>query len=167
MPNITLKTGQHLNEDAIGRLLNYMVSSPYIISSGSRRVLSYNLQTVIDSFKVVQDKFDKTDGKRIHHIIIGFHEKDLVANGIATQIAEDVVSYLEKRFQCCYVVHHGSSDNPNYIHIHLAVNTISWLDGRRMSEELETLYNLAAYLRQSTGEYYTVQTQASTEYDPE
>lgn len=167
MPFIVMKTGEHRNTDAIDKVIHYIFSSSFYAYGGVNRVFGINEQAIVDSFKVIQEHFDKTDGKHIQHIIIGFDKKEGIGIGMAYNIAIAAAQYIGNRFQCCYAVHKGSSDNPNYVHIHLAINTVSWLDGNRYYETNQNLYDLAGYLNNSTGDmyYWKVRTDPSCSWE--
>ena len=154
MPIIIMTTGAHKNEEAIGNLIDYMYSSSHLVYGSPFMVFSYNQKSIINSFKLVQEHFDGLDKKRIQHIIIGFDNHEKVADGMAWDIAEAATMFLGNRFQCCYAVHHGSSEDPNYVHIHLAVNPVSWLDGNRYYENDQNLYDLKGVLNHHTSGMY-------------
>lgn len=154
MPNIITEIGEHKNEDAIDRLIYYMFSSPFAVRTGTNRVLGCDVESIVNSYKLVQMHHAKTDGKQIQHIIIGTSEAENIMDGMAWVIALAASDYIGSRFQCCYAVHHGSYDNPNYVHIHLAVNTVSWLDGNRYHEKRQNEYDLKNYLNSYTQEMY-------------
>lgn len=167
MPLIVMKTGEHKNADAIDKVIQYIFSSPYYAYGGKNRVFGCNVKAIIDSFKLVQAHYDKTDGKQIQHMIIGFNKHEGIGTGMAYNIALAAAQYIGNRFQCCYVVHKGSGDNPNYVHIHLAINTVSWIDGKRYYENNQNLYDLAACLNSSTNEmyYWSVRTDSSCSWE--
>ena len=154
MPLIVMKTGEHRNIDAIDNVIHYIFSSSFYTYGGTNRVFGLNEQDIIDSFKLVQGHYNKTDGKKIQHTIIGFDKFEGIGIGMAYNIAINAAEYIGNRFQCCYAVHSGSHDKPNYIHIHLAINTISWFDGNRYYENNQNLYDLAGHLNSSTNRMY-------------
>lgn len=149
-----MKIGGHRNPDAIDNVIRYIFSSPFYVYGGVNRVFGLSEQIVIDGFKLVQEHYDKTDGKQIQHVIIGLDKREGVGTGMAYNMAIAAAGYIGKRFQCCYAVHNGSYDDPDYIHIHLAINTVSWLDGNRYYENNQNLYDLAGFLNSSTNGMY-------------
>lgn len=137
-----MKKGEHRNPDAIYNLIHYMFSSPFIVRGGTSVVFANDLESIADSFNLVQMHYGKSDRKRIHYIVIGFNVNEGISDGMAWDTAMAATAYLQHRVQCCYAVHHGSRKNQKYIHIHLAVNTISWADGNGFYEQNQNLYDL-------------------------
>lgn len=164
-----MKTGAHTNNDAIERLIYYMYSSAYNCGGESYMVFNYHLPSIINSFKLVQNHFDKEDRKRIQHIIIGFSKKEFVSEYEACIIGMNALQYIGSRFQCCFVVHHGSINDPDYIHIHIAVNPVSWVDGNRYYECNQNLIDLKEVLDKQTGGMYQwhYKMEASDSYETE
>lgn len=159
MPIIIMTTGAHKNEEAICNLINYMYSSSHLVCGSPYMVFHSDRKSIINSFKLVQEHFGGLDKKRIQHLIIGFEKHEKVADGMAWDIAEAAIMFLGNRFQCCYAVHHGSFEDSNYVHIHLAVNTVSWLDGNRYYENDQNLYDLMGVLNHHTSGMYQWTTQ--------
>lgn len=151
MSIIVMKTGGYKNEDAIDNLIHYMYSSHYFCRGDAYMVFNSSPDYIIQGFKMIQEHFRETDKKRVQHIIIGFSKIEEIKEGMAWCIAESAITYIGNRFQCCYAIHHGSKDDPDYIHIHLAINPVSWLDGNRYYENDQNLYDLKSALN-----YYTL-----------
>lgn len=154
MPVIAMKKGEYRNPDAIYNVIHYMFKSPFIVRGGTGMVFANNLESIVDSFNLVQVHYGKSDRKRIHHIVIGFNETEGISDGMAWDIAIAATAYLQQRVQCCYAVHHGSVEQPKYIHIHLAVNTISWVDGNGFYDQDQNLYDLKSFLNSYTQGMY-------------
>lgn len=149
-----MKTGAHTNNDAIERLIYYMYTSAYYDSGDTCMVFDYNIESIINSFVMVQNHFGKADRKRIQHIVIGFSKSEFITDYEACMMGMSALQYIGSRFQCCFVVHHGSINEPDYIHIHIAVNPVSWMDGNRYYECNQNLIELKEVLDKQTGEMY-------------
>ena len=101
-----------------------------------------------DRMIAVQKYFRKTNKRRIYHWIVSFPEQVKDVNCIKI-IAENIVGLFFENYQVYYGVHEDT-DN---LHIHLAVNAVSYVDGlkwhkskkefevirRRIKEEAETV----------------------------
>ena len=72
----------------------------------------------------IQKLYGKTKGRRVNHWIISFSE-DITDFKVVTQVADAVADYFFKDYQVFGGVH-TSTDN---LHIHFAVNTVSYIDG--------------------------------------
>lgn len=153
MANIIMITGEHKNPEAVDHLIEYIYDSPYYREGDSYMTFSYNIAAVINSFELVQKHYNATSGRRVQHIIIGFKDGEVTLNGLSF-IAQQAAWFIGQRFQCCYGIHCGSENHSGYDHIHLAVNVISYVDGKKYYEIWDNLWALANYLNQVTkGEF--------------
>lgn len=71
--------------------------------------------------------FGQERGVRIRHYVVSFSNKELTNPMIANLIATEIMNAIGGKFQCIYGVHENTSE----LHIHLAFNTVSYLDGSR------------------------------------
>lgn len=138
MPVIVNELGAYQNEDAVARLSGYMTQSPYYSTCNGRGVSGCFPKDVIRSFQFVKGMYGKEDGRQTAHFIIGVKEKEMLIFTELVEIGEAAVDYFyHKGFQSIYALHSGSGKDKNYQHIHLAVNTISYLDGNRLYESFD------------------------------
>lgn len=72
-------------------------------------------------------QFGQECGVRIRHYVVSFPNKELTNPMIANLIATEIMTAIGGKFQCVYGVHENTSE----LHIHLAFNTVSYLDGSR------------------------------------
>lgn len=143
MPVIINKIGNHRNEEALPYLIHYMSTSCYAKYCGGRGIVIGDYEAAILGFRMVKNFFDKDDRKQVAHIIIGTNEKDGLIIDNIIEIAEYTSKYFyQKGFQSYYVIHCGSDENPNYTHIHFAVNTINFNNGIRFYETYGNTYKL-------------------------
>ena len=121
---------------------------------------SYNIQSMISSMENVKRGFNNNSGTQMHHFVISIHpykrmEKDRKMC-YATLVLYDIGNYfLRKGFQSIGVVHvnqdvnvfnKGILDYEENVHIHFLVNSVSFIDGRKLCNvyglRKEILYNL-------------------------
>ena len=121
---------------------------------------SYNIQSMISSMKNVKRGFNNNSRTQMHHFVISIHpnkrmEKDRKIC-YATMVLYDIGNYfLRKGFQSIGVIHvnqdanifnKGILDYEENVHIHFLVNSVSFIDGRKLCNvyglRKEILYNL-------------------------
>lgn len=147
MPVIIHKTGGHRNEGALGHLIRYMSKSCYACYQGGCGIFMGGSESVIVSFDTIKKLFDKDDRKQVTHIIIGAAVREGLIVEDMIEIAEYVSRYLYGNgFQSYYVIHTGSFENPDYPHIHFAVNTVSFSSGLRYYENYANIYGMQKVL---------------------
>lgn len=134
MPVIINKLGAHKNEDAVNHVVGYMLYSKFAIYYNGRGVFMDSPDSVIESFEFTKKMFYKEERKQVAHLIIGSQKEGLGVDG-RIYVAEAALDYFyQNGVQCFYVIHNGSHDNEQNCHIHLAVNTINYKDGKRLTE---------------------------------
>lgn len=111
---------------------------------------SNKISSIVNSFQLVQNHYGIPSGRRVQHIIIGFADRDGVTQNGLDVIARQAAWFIGQRFQCCYGIHQGSENHRCYDHIHLAVNTVSYVDGKRYYETMQNLFELKEFLSQTT-----------------
>lgn len=135
MPIIVNKIGEYRNQGAVENLIEYMSGSPFARSLGGRGITSSVPRQAAEDFAFVKNMYDKNNRKQISHIIIGTQEKENIIELELFGIALSAAEYLyQKGFQSYFVIHCGSYENPDYLHLHLAVNTINYINGTRYYE---------------------------------
>ncbi|SEW20107.1 relaxase/mobilization nuclease domain-containing protein [[Clostridium] fimetarium] len=148
MANLIAITDGYKNEDAVYIVLNYMWS-PYCDNDLSYRgnIYSYNPYIVANQYMAVQKVFMQERGKRICHMVIGFENKEINYDEEVLDVMKLVIDYFKDRFQVFAVIHNGSKHRVDeYLHIHITVNTVSYVDGSRLYDSGEMYYKLKEYL---------------------
>lgn len=82
--------------------------------------------------------YGKWQGNLMKHRVISFRELD----SVMPNEAFDLAAYIAKAYGENYITAYGIHMDTNNIHIHLAIDTISWKDGSRfnISYELKWLW---------------------------
>ena len=75
--------------------------------------------------------------------------KKIITPEEAQWIAEDVARFYSSRYQICYGVHLNTDD----LHIHFALNTVSFIDGKLFSEGWMELEQLKLYVHKVVLKY--------------
>lgn len=106
------------------------------------------------SIDAVYYEFDKVkawwgkeeEGRRqVRHFIVSFRPEELMIEEILP-IAWQIAGYYGTRYQVFYGIH-GDTDYP---HVHFVVNTVSYVDGKMLSEGEKELYELKAMVKDIT-----------------
>lgn len=139
MPNIILIKNEYNNTTALRNVLAYVLRKS-IIYGGYGLDVNYAFEQMC----LVKEVYHKTDGCQLLHVIIAFkaHELQFINFDGMTELCY-MIGDLLKRHQMVYAVHcHNTS-----AHLHLAINTINFVDGRRLSDANSALYKIKALLR--------------------
>ena len=112
------------NIDAPEKLVDYVVRKA-IFSDG----FAVDLNHAAEQIHAVKSFWCETDGRQMVHFILAFdgYENVSLDNDEIIQIAERFCGLFYNRFQIVYGVHFDSGN----IHIHFAMNNVSYIDGKR------------------------------------
>ena len=119
--------GKYKDCDAKCDVVNYILrkdktSEEY--SGVSQNVDEFN---VVDSMNEVSEKFGKTKGVQLRHMIMSFSQEELSDVDSVNEIGKKVMNKIGEEYQTVYAVH---TDKP-HLHIHLVFNSVSHIDGHR------------------------------------
>lgn len=144
MAIIKLVESDYLNEYAVYNVIYYIIGSPYLIYSGymalpypyTSRNIEETALVMKNAFECVRHVYNKDSEKKrlLEHVVIGFEPGECITTFDAEDIAWKIAGFIGQRFQTVYGVHKGSHNNTDYMHIHMAVNRISYVDGKRFYE---------------------------------
>lgn len=116
------------NED-IKRLICYIWRMETVAPWSGQRVYPLTVEGVFDAFLRVQNWFRKLDGRRVMHVIISFPAKSDII--MVEKNARCIAESIGAAYQCIWGVHTDTSN----LHIHFGINAVSYLDGRKITEE--------------------------------
>lgn len=97
------------------------------------------------SIELVSAQFGKADGVQLRYFIISFESGELMDIIFANIISHQVRKYLNTQFQVVYAAH----ENPANPHIHIVMNPVSHVDGRRYYGIRKERYDLMKAIRHS------------------
>lgn len=139
MSNIIIRNLRYENEDALENMFAYgagieidELSSGLVSNYWQPYGVLYNdLQSAINSFKVVKRIYEKIDGNLLHHVIVNIkprgklHEPHATAIKVGNEIG---CSLYNEGFQNVFFIHHRNG----YVHLHIVINSINYKTGNRI-----------------------------------
>lgn len=134
----------YTNADAPEKLIDYVVRKA-IFSDG----FAVDLNHAAEQIHAVKSFWCETGGRQMVHFILAFdgYENVSLSNDEIIRIAEIFCGLFYGRFQIVYGVHFDSWN----IHIHFAMNNVSYIDGKRyLSNRYDNLV-LAGSIESITG----------------
>ena len=158
MSNVIYKNTRYVNTDALENIVSYALrcdkvdldSSLQSVAWSGQGIITKTPKMAINSFRTVKQIFTKNDGNQLHHVIITFKTRQ-VMKPITTYDAIKIMSevgygLLVLGFQNMYFVHNEYDS----IHVHFVINSINFLDGRRISRLKDLTHNIVMKLYQLT-----------------
>ncbi len=151
----TLKTGNKKGSyrdidsklDVISYILNPEKAQHSYIGgmSGTPRNIAENMNDV-------SVYFGKERGVQLRHYIISFSPNEINDPALVNIIAQRIIEYFAEEYQVIYAVH---EDKP-HLHIHIVINSVSFVDGHRYygkREEFNAFRNFIKNLLRQYGIY--------------
>ena len=90
----------------------------------------------------VKRYFGKMSGRQVRHFFISFDNESGLIPPDLDRIGMNVCYYYSDRYQIVYGVH----EDTDHLHIHFAMNTVSYVDGSMYSSGYEDSYRLTNYV---------------------
>ncbi len=138
MPNIILVQNNYQDQGSLRRTLNYILHSD--ITGGYAIDPNHAFQQMC----LVKRAFHKEDGVQLKHFIISFSNRDLY--GLDFDEILDLgfwVGQIFHEYQMVYAVH----TNTIHVHLHIVMNTVSFLNGGKYSDGRVGFLKLRAELQ--------------------
>ena len=108
--------------------------------------------SIAESMNEVAVQFGKTSGVQLRHLIIAFAPEDKVTPEKANRIGQVVASFFAKEYQAIYAVH----EDTDTLHIHIVVNSVSYIDGHRYGGTKHEFYSFMNYMREVLRCYFNI-----------
>lgn len=137
MPYIYLNPSGYKTPKDMHNLINYILNEEKDVLTGGN-ILFNSPDAAYNKMMLVKKNYRKTDGRLMRHLIFSpsddenrfFSEEDLY--DIAIQIC-----MLFEGYQAIFTIHRNTGRN----HIHIAINTVSYIDGKKININLYRLKN--------------------------
>ena len=153
MSNVIVRDLKYLNEDALENIFAYCLriekdklsDSKQSVIWGGNGLLLNTPQSAINSFIAITSNYNKNLGNLLHHVIINLKCDKKISDliSIAIEIGEKIgFDFFKKGFQSAYFIHIKNG----YVHIHLIVNSISYMTGNRINSSGWLGNNIISYL---------------------
>jgi hypothetical protein len=148
MAVVKINKGAYENSDAVRNVCQYVCDYRHAMLGfiGGYAVMP---DTAILEMMTIKSIYHKLDGKQIHHFEVSFSPKEYISEEDAFILAGQIAQYYGNRFQILYAVH----DNTDNLHIHFAMNTVSYIDGHVFSEGPDDFFRFKEYVDYVIGRY--------------
>ena len=135
--------GKYFDAEAKTDVIDYILN-PYKATHGFVGGIGVNPECPAESMAVVSETFGKSNGVQLRHYIVSFSQDELTDPRKANAIAQQLTAYIGQEFQAVYAVH----ENKAYLHVHIVVNTVSFVDGHRWRGSKAEFYHLIDAMKQ-------------------
>lgn len=132
---------KYKDQNALQNVYQYMIDQKN--SYKSRKIQNHyiggshvDLSDPAGSMEEVAQKFHKSRGVRLKHIILSFSEDDGISSHMAAYAAERMSQQIGQIYQNFYVVHEDRSSP----HIHMMMNTVSHINGYKYQPQKDKFW---------------------------
>jgi len=138
MPNLINVDSSYGNDTAVEAVIEYVARTNYAAGYGVT-----NITHAADQMKMVKQAYGKTDGRLMKHFIISFtrQESQMLILEDLLQIAAWIAYPLGLKYQIVFGVHMDTM----CWHLHFGMNTVSYVDGRKVSHDHGFLAEVRGY----------------------
>lgn len=142
MPVLKIVNGYD-NIDAPEKLTDYILRKARFYGG-----CAVDVNHAAEQMHFVKEAWNAVIGRQMYHFIVSFCDKELYSIDIddAIKLAENICSFLGEERQIIYGIH-LDTDN---LHIHFAMNTVSYLNGRRYASNRGNDVRLAQFIEQQS-----------------
>ncbi len=142
------RKGKYFDEMAKEDVISYILNDEKMVHNYCGGV-HVNEHDIAGSMNQISEHFHKESGVQIRHFIISFNLYETNNPFVVNEIAMHAVRFLGKEYQAIYAVH----ENTEFIHIHIAMNPISYIDGHRYRGTKAEHYEFMNFLRRILKHY--------------
>ena len=148
MAKLVMKNKTYKTKVALYNVLAYIVENSESLGGCGISISSTNI--IYCEFEAIKRIWMKPEeGKRqVKHFYVSFGRKE-IGYKMVLQIAWTIAEYYGKRYQVLYGIH---TDTAN-LHIHYAINTVSFVDGKMLSEGYDDFQKLNNEIQEIVRDY--------------
>lgn len=136
--------GKYFDDKAYNDIIQYIIKPTKAAYVGGTGVTSVHVAA--QEMQAVAHWFGKDKGKHIRHSILMFSKTECITPEEADYYAQQIIQFYAPKFQVVYGVHVDTDD----LHIHFAMNQISYVDGHRYEGKKKDYYDFMKYMRRVT-----------------
>jgi len=140
--------GKYYDESSREQVLGYILN-PYKTPNGYTGSIGITGDNYVQEMKDVSLNFGKVDGVQLRHFIISFESWEVKDPKNAYMIGCDIASFLGREYQAVFSVH----EDAEQLHIHLVINSVSFIDGHRYRGTRAEFYGLKNYINMVIGRF--------------
>lgn len=145
MPVLIMMNKSYHDTDALSDVIHYIYRVGYGYCGG----YGIDPRYAAEQMQLVKTLWGKEQGRQIRHFILSFDQTESISYERAMQIGFDICRYYSG-YQSIYALHGDTS----HLHLHFAVNTVSYKDGKMYAAGLADWHSLRGYIQGLMPQWY-------------
>lgn len=144
-----LKVIQNTNssDDYLYNAIRYIINKTEAVRYDGYHVDPDN---AYEQMMYVKRYFSKTSGNQLMHFVVSFDVRSVNDEDTALRCGYRIAQYFDDRFQTVFSVHEKdscyNSKLKSMYHVHLILNSVSFIDGKMFAEGKGELASFAEYI---------------------
>ena len=145
MPILIVMNKPYNDDKALRTVVDYVARGGYGYCGG----YAVNPRYAFEEMQLVKNLWGKDHGRRIRHFILSFGKGEHVGYEAAMRLGFSICSYY-RNYQSLYGLHVDTE----HLHLHFAVNTVAYTDGKMYAEGLSDWHMLRGYIQGLLPKWY-------------
>ena len=145
MAMLIMMNKSYNDDGALEDVVNYVASGGYGYYGG----YGIDPRHAAEQMRLVKKLWGKDRGRRVRHFILSFDRSESIGYERAMQIGFNICQYYSD-YQSVYGLH----TDTDHIHLHFAVNTVSFKNGKMYAEGVSDWHRLSGYIQGLMPQWY-------------
>lgn len=134
--HVRFMSGKYENPEAQTNVIYYALKHNMESPVGGCAVYPLSPESADNQFQIVKEKYGKTDGRQIFHMCLTYADDLPATREQALKDAKNASDLIGTQYQNIYGLH----ENTDNVHVHFAINSVSYISGKKItSEQIEEL----------------------------
>lgn len=138
MPVLIMMNKPYNDKEALNTVVHYVCRGGYGFCGGYGVDPRYAAEQML----LVKKIWWKEQGRQVRHFILSFGKKESIGYEKVMQLGFDICQYYAD-YQSVYGLHQDTG----HLHLHFAVNTVSYKNGKMYAEGVSDWYGLRGYIQ--------------------
>ena len=145
MPILIVMNKPYNDDEALRTVVNYVKRVGYGFYGG----YAVNPRYAFEEMQLVKDLWGKDHGRRVRHFILSFSKSEQISYEEAMRLGFFICCYY-RNYQSVYGLH----EDARHPHLHFAVNTVAYTDGKMYAEGVSDWHGLRGYIQGLMPKWY-------------
>ncbi len=145
MPVLIMMNKPYQDEEALETVVDYVLRPGNGYCNGYGVDMNYPVQQM----QQVKELWGKDHGRRVRHFILSFSRSESIGYEQIMRVGLDICRYYAE-YQSVYGLH----TDTDHLHLHFAVNTVSYKTGKMYAEGLSDWHRLRGYIQGLLPQWY-------------
>jgi hypothetical protein len=145
MPVLIMMNKRYNDDEALETVVRYVLRTGCGYCGGYGVDMNYPVQQM----QQVKVLWGKDHGRRVRHFILSFKKLETIGYEQLMRLGFEICKYYSD-YQSVYGLH----TDTDHLHLHFAVNTVSYKDGKMYAGGLSDWYRLQGYIQGLLPQWY-------------